>query len=148
MLADTRKTQKHDTRRDECDWSAWDEMEAQRTLFLHIGDGEQILEHDAMFVFENEERVGIPRVAQIKTLGAVLHQCGRMEGTVDEQLAKAKRSCYSGSHYLRNPRIVSPLKFARYKRDIISVAVFGCGAWTLSQFLLTLLVCFENAVLR
>ena len=117
-------------------------------FFLHIGDAKQVLEHDVIFVVQNDERVWIPRVAQIQTLGAVLHQCGRMEGTVDEQLAKAKRSFYSGSHYLRNPRIVSPLTFSRYKRDIISVAVFGCVAWTLSQFLLTRLGCFENTVLR
>ena len=115
---------------------------------LHIGDAKQMLEHDVVFVLENNERVRIPRVAQIQTLGAVLQQCGRMEGTVDEQLAKAKRSSFSGSHYLRYPRIVSPLKLARYKRDILTVAVSGCGAWTLSQFLLARLVCFENTVLR
>ena len=123
-------------------------METQRFVFLHIGDATHMLEHDVICVVENEERVRIPRVAQIQTLGAVLHQCGRIEGTVDEHFVKAKRSFFSGSHYLRNPRIVSPLKFARYKRDVLTVAVFGCGAWTLSQCLLARLVCFENTVLR
>ena len=55
---------------------------------------------------------------------------------------------FSCAHFLKNPRIKSLAKFERYKRDITSVVLFGCGVWTLAQCLLTRLVSFENTVLR
>lgn len=57
---------------------------------LHVGGDKNSLAHDAIVITEDNVAVRIPRAAQLFTLGAVLDQCGRMEGTVDEQIAKAK----------------------------------------------------------
>ena len=124
---------------------AWKTSEC---YFLHVGGCEIVLPEDVIRCQQYGKNFELPRQAHVKALGTVIHQCGRTELAVEEQILKGKRSFYAQQDFFCNARIPASRKFQRYRRDVLPVILNGSETWVWGQALMQRMINIENAFLR